>query len=84
MLPRSIAHNGPTCRRAVAAPGDPIVHCSAASTLRTAVIVALPQTLVVVLAPPSPFNRLFVLTGQPLRGYLRLVRETTTISPEQL
>jgi hypothetical protein len=31
-------------------------------------IVALPQTLVVVLAPPSPFNRLFVLTGTAVEG----------------
>jgi hypothetical protein len=31
-------------------------------------IVALPQTLVVVLAPPSPFNTLFVLTGTAVEG----------------
>lgn len=31
-------------------------------------IVALPQTLEVVLAPPSPFNRLFVLTGTAVEG----------------
>ena len=31
-------------------------------------IVALPQTLVVVLGPPSPFNRLFVLTGTAVEG----------------